>query len=548
MALKGNSNAEKSWNYLKSKGLNNYAIAGLLGNIYAESGIIPNRVEVLCLNRLKENGKVYTDTTYTEAVDNGKISKDEFLHPLPNRQYGYGLCQWTSPGRKSSLYDLVKSKKVSIGDLETQLEFLWKELNESYKSVLLTLKSAKSIREASDVVLKKFECPANTGTSIQEKRASYGQKYYDEYAKINNTGGTKMTENELRKKLATWLDGYRSCAEGSAKHKEILAIFNNSKLCTRYTMTVSDPWCATAVSAAFIACGLTDIFPCVECSCNNMITKAKNAGIWVEDDAYVPKVGDVILYDWNDNGIGNNVGSSDHVGIVYSISGNNFTAIEGNYSNTVKVRNLTVNQRYIRGYITPNYAKKATSSTSSNTSSTNSSASTSSGTTLNRTVKWNGTVITALNVRKWAGKENGLCSFSPLKKGVTVGVCDSVKASDGSTWYYIKYNNKYGFVHSSYVRSNPSATATAKPSTSNFKVEVAQKFDKTIAGTYKVVASDGLNLRFGAGTSKERILNIPNGNKVACYGYYNVSGGVKWYYVAYKTYTGYVSSEYLKKQ
>lgn len=545
MALIGNSNAEKSWNYLKSRGLNDFAIAGLLGNIYAESGIIPNRVEVLCLNRLKEIGKVYTDITYTESVDTGKISKAEFLNPLPGKQYGYGLAQWTSPGRKQGLYNLVKSKNVSIGDLETQLEFLWKELNESYKTVLSVLKTAKSVREASDVVLKKFECPANTGTSVQEKRASYGQKYYDAYAKTNNTGGKTMTESELRKKLATWLDGYRGCAEGSAKHKEILAIYNNSKLCTRYTMTVNDAWCATAVSAAFIACGLTDIFPCVECSCNNMITKAKNAGIWVENDAYVPKVGDVILYDWQDNGVGDNVGSSDHVGIVYGISGNTFTVIEGNYSNTVKVRTLTVNGRYIRGYITPKYSTKATASTTA--PSTPNPSTPSSSTTLNRTVKWYGTVIAnLLNVRTWAGAENKTCSFSPLKKNVTVGVCDSVKAEDGSTWYYIKYNNKYGFVHSAYVRST-SASSNAS-STSSSKVEGAKYFNESIAGTYKVISSDGLNLRLGAGTSKGKILTIPYGEKVKCYGYYNVSGNVKWYYVAYKTYTGYVSSEFLKKQ
>ena len=138
------------------------------------------------------------------------------------------------------------------------------------------------------------------------------------------------------------------------------------------------------------------------------------------------------------------------------------------------------------------------------------------------------------------------CSFSPLKANVSVDVCDSVKAKDGSTWYYIKYNGKYGFVHSSYVRST-SASASS-PATSSSKVEGAQNFNKAIAGTYKVTSSDGLNLRLGAGTSKGKILAIPSGGTVKCYGYYNVSGGVKWYYVAYKTYTGYVSSQYLKKQ
>ena len=257
------------------------------------------------------------------------------------------------------------------------------------------------------------------------------------------------------------------------------------------------------------------------------------------------KVGDVILYDWQDNGVGDNMGSADHVGIVYSVSGNSFVVIEGNYSNTVKKRNLVVNQRCIRGFIAPKYSSKATSSTPS-TPSTPSKPTTSTSTKLNSIVKWKGTTITELNVRKWAGTENATCSFSPLKANVSVDVCDSVKAKDGSTWYYIKYNGKYGFVHSSYVRST-SASASS-PATSSSKVEGAQNFNKAIAGTYKVTSSDGLNLRLGAGTSKGKILAIPSGGTVKCYGYYNVSGGVKWYYVAYKTYTGYVSSQYLKKQ
>ena len=91
------------WDYLIKEINNPYGVAGLMGNIYAESGMIPNRVEVLCLNRLKEHGQVWNDSTYTAAVDNGKISRETFLHPLPNKQYGYGLCQWTSPGRKAGL-------------------------------------------------------------------------------------------------------------------------------------------------------------------------------------------------------------------------------------------------------------------------------------------------------------------------------------------------------------------------------------------------------------------------------------------------------------
>lgn len=133
-------------------------------------------------------------------------------------------------------------------------------------------------------------------------------------------------------------------------------MFNDSGLCTRYKMTVNDAWCATSTSAAFIATGLSNIFPCVECSCENMINLAKKAGIWVENDAYIPSTGDVILYDWDDNGVGDCTGWSDHVGIVVSVSGSTIKIIEGNKNDSVGYRNIAVNGKYIRGFITPKFS------------------------------------------------------------------------------------------------------------------------------------------------------------------------------------------------
>lgn len=104
--LIGSSIPQKIYNYLISKGLTSWGASGLMGNLKAESNMLPNRVEILCLKRLKENGKIYTDETYTAAVDCGKINRKQFLNPLPGRQYGYGMCQWTSPDRKAGLYDL----------------------------------------------------------------------------------------------------------------------------------------------------------------------------------------------------------------------------------------------------------------------------------------------------------------------------------------------------------------------------------------------------------------------------------------------------------
>jgi uncharacterized protein YcbK (DUF882 family) len=101
------------------------------------------------------------------------------------------LAQWTYWTRKQNLLNYAKQKGESIGDLTMQLEFLIKELKESYNSVYNTLKSAKSVREASDAVLLKFERPADMSTSAQLKRAGYGENYYNKYS--NNKEGGKVS-------------------------------------------------------------------------------------------------------------------------------------------------------------------------------------------------------------------------------------------------------------------------------------------------------------------------------------------------------------------
>lgn len=174
-------------------------------------------------------------------------------------------------------------------------------------------------------------------------------------------GENEMTEKELRQKPVKWLQKFLGTKQGSTKHKEILKVFNDSGLCSRYKMTVKDAWCATTVSAAFIATDLTKIFPCVECSCSAMIEKAKKAGIWVEKDSYKPKEGDVIMYDWDDNGNGDDTGAPEHVGLDVSVTNGIIKVIEGNMGvGEVGYRDVPINGRYIRGFITPKYASIAT--------------------------------------------------------------------------------------------------------------------------------------------------------------------------------------------
>ena len=39
--LKGKNTEEKIWNFLKEKIINEYGVAGLMGNLYAESALNP---------------------------------------------------------------------------------------------------------------------------------------------------------------------------------------------------------------------------------------------------------------------------------------------------------------------------------------------------------------------------------------------------------------------------------------------------------------------------------------------------------------------------
>lgn len=180
----GNTNEERIWGFLVGKGMSEAGAAGLMGNLYAESGLNPQN-----LQNTYEKKLGYTDAAYTAAVDSGKYQN------FVKDSAGYGLAQWTYWSRKQNLLNFARAAGKSIGDLDMQLDFLFKELSESYKSVLATLKTATSVRAASDSVLLNFERPANQGETVRAKRASYGQSYFDKYSV--GKGGNTMSNSPL---------------------------------------------------------------------------------------------------------------------------------------------------------------------------------------------------------------------------------------------------------------------------------------------------------------------------------------------------------------
>ena len=155
------------WDFLKGKGLNGYAVAGIMGNLYAESALRSDNLQNTGNNKWN-----LTDAQYTAEIDAGKRDFED--------GQGYGLAQWTYPTRKAALLAFAKAANKSICDMQMQLDFLLKEL-QGYSAVMSVLKSATSVREASDIFMLKFENPYDKSEERKKERASKGQSYYDKY-------------------------------------------------------------------------------------------------------------------------------------------------------------------------------------------------------------------------------------------------------------------------------------------------------------------------------------------------------------------------------
>lgn len=175
--------------FFKKAGITNNGIAGLLGNVYAESGVRTNNLQ----NKYNTEFNM-TDEEFTQAVDNGTF---DFCNP--GVKFGYGLCQWTSLGRRTGLYSYCKGSGRSIADESAQFEWLLHELKDSYKTVYNELISnSNTVYSCAEIVVCKFEIPAsviNDGPSRQNtinKRAEYAQEFYDTYLKEGNMAKRKI--------------------------------------------------------------------------------------------------------------------------------------------------------------------------------------------------------------------------------------------------------------------------------------------------------------------------------------------------------------------
>ncbi|MBO7535755.1 MAG: N-acetylmuramoyl-L-alanine amidase [Bacilli bacterium] len=467
--------------FLRDKRLNDYAIAGLLGNFYCESKLYSNNLQNSFNTKLMK-----TDEQYTREVD------DNIYTEFDTDRAGYGLAQWTSEGRKTGLHDLVKRKRTSIGNINSQLEWLWTELNSSYRTkVLIPLQTVKSVREAAEIVVCKFEVPKSvlvdeeTKQKTIDKRAAYSQDFYDEYlaGSTPTPAPTPITFTNSPLVTYTKISPNRTSPR---KGKEIKYIIPH---CVVGQVTVER---------------LGDIFanPSKEASSNYGIGKDGRIAMYCEekDRAWCTGGTDAQGNPIRVNGISG--ADVDQIGVSIECASDS-TAPYAFYD---VVFNSLVE---LCTDICKRYGKTKT---------------------------------------VWISDKEQAMRYKPAANEMVFAAHRwfSRKSCPGD-WMYARMGDLSAKVNAK-LSGSPEPTPVP-PTPTPIKPDPAQSKDKSLAGTYE--ATTALNIRYGAGTDKAKICCVPQGQQMKNYGYYTSVDGVKWLYLqlTYKgsTFTGYACSTYLRK-
>lgn len=363
MALIGATIEEQIVNFFKGKGLNDFGIAGVMGNLYAESGL-----NSCNLQNSSEKKLGMTDQEYTKAVDNGSYTN------FVNDSAGYGLAQWTYWSRKQNLLNYAKANRVSIGDMEMQLEFFYQELNQSYPAVLTVLRTATSVLQASNAVLLNYERPADQSATVQAKRAAYGQNYYDKFIYNKVGGGSNMSAAERVIATARAEEGYLEKATNSNLDSKTANAGSNNW--TKYARDLDNigtvyngkkngyAWCDVFVDWCFIMTFGLELAMKLLCQaykgagagCTSSAQYYKDKGQFYKSN---PKPGDQIFFT-TDGGK-----SSSHTGLVIAVDKTRVYTIEGNTSSAagvvanggcVREKSYLLSYANIYGYGRPNWS------------------------------------------------------------------------------------------------------------------------------------------------------------------------------------------------
>ncbi len=471
------SNEQRAWAFLKSKGFNDYAAAGIMGNLYAESGIRPDNLQN---NYEKKLG--LTDTEYTAAVDNGSYTN--FVHDSA----GYGLAQWTYYSRKQNLLSYAQAKGVSIADLDMQLEYLYKELSSSVV-IMDILREANTVREASDCILLKFERPADQSEAARVKRAGYSQTFYDRYTKTsstaaaNNEGGKMITKDFI----AGNINGIaiNSTIKAAAANYKAESQRSVKYIVMHYTGNTKD----TAVAnAKYFANG----------------SRQASAHFFVDDSNIYQSVGlkNTAWHCGSNTYYHKECRNSNSFGIEMCCTAGNYkisatTKENAAYLCAYLCKMLGIAAGAVSKYVVRHYdvtGKKCPAEMAGENNAEwakfledvakilGGSAPEHNEPVQQPTFKATGTAVTTANLRMRAGAGTSFSTLLIVNKGCTVQVDSTVV----NGWYHCKYGNVVGYMSGNYLKnvqttsSTPAATRTHKVKSGDTLSQIAKKYGTTV--------------------------------------------------------------------
>lgn len=351
---------EHMYRTFRKAGMTVEGACAVLGQIQHEGVFISNNAE---------DSKKVIDAIYTRQVDNGIISKQQFMYD----GIGYGYAQWTFPDRKGLMYDFHRARGKSIGDSETQIAFLLWEMQHSFPIQWRLVTNSHDLEDISWQLLDKWENPDDKETQ-KPRRLKSAEEFYERFRNFNLEEDSSMTKQEaidLVLNLARSEVGYHEKASNSwLDDKDANAGSGNW---TKYARDLDSlrnfynggkngyAWCDVFYDWLFVKCFGPELGRQMLCQplnsagagCLYSVQYYKQYGRWVTG---TPEPGDQIFFSYAP-------GEYSHTGLVESVSGGVVTTIEGNTSESVGRRSYAVGSSTIAGYGRPRW-ELATSASS----------------------------------------------------------------------------------------------------------------------------------------------------------------------------------------
>ncbi len=296
-----------------------------------------------------KNFKCYDTTTKTSYINSGAAFNTIYCYKVKAVKVVNGRNVVSGSGSAKSVITALAKPSVSITTSDGKPYISWDAVDGAIGYYVFRSTDGKNYSVLG----------YTTRTNYTNTASNAGTTYYYKVKADNSNTKTAICANsdKTAEKLVEQAKSWLGCKESDGSNEEIIDTYNGHEPVARgLKLGYKDPWCAAFVSACAIKTGMTDIIP-TECGCGTMVKLFKKLGAWDENDGRIPNAGDIIFFDWDDSGDGDNDGFPGHVGIVEKVSGTKITVIDGNNKNdAVERRTVQINGRFIRGYGVPKYS------------------------------------------------------------------------------------------------------------------------------------------------------------------------------------------------